>query len=148
MRIVTDRISPDELCWGLQEQNRLITQADGSTVQHRIQAVYVLRGNAIAEYTTDLGPTALWGTTPELQIRTTTGEDHDTPEDRVGWIRDEANRSRGDMFERELRADVVGSSTLIKDFLQEKEENWKRIHNQSQLGPYQNKQRNGYSRPR
>lgn len=142
MKIVTDRVHPDELCWGLREFNRQTPQG-----LRRVQAVYVLRGDSIAEYTTDLGSAWLFEGVPELKLLTTTGPD-DTPEDRVGECMEEAERSRGDSFERELRAEVKGSSTLIHDFLQEREENWQRIYNRSHFGPKYTKQRNGYSKPR
>lgn len=146
MKIVTDRISPDELCWGLKEEDRYITASDGKASLHRVQCVYVLRGDSIAEYTTDLGPASRWHGVPGLKLLTTAGP-NDTPEDRVGEVMEEAERSRGDAFERDLRAHVVGESTLIRDYWQEKEENRKRIANQSHFGPRYTKQRNGFSRP-
>ena len=139
MRIITERVSPDEPCHGFQDIDRLVKNRNGSTTWHRFACVYVVRGDSIAAYSEDMGPTANFSGEPLLKILS-------MGDDTVGEVCEEALRSRGDRFERELRAEIQGTSTLIRDFIQEKEENWERINNRSQFGPKQVKQRNGYSK--
>ena len=139
MRIVTDRVHKDEPCYGLQEVDRLIAYPDGSTRSRRIQAVYVVRGDCIAEYATDLGPSENFRNVMQLKLLS-------MGDDTVGECMEEAERSRLDTFERELRAEVVGTSTLIQDFIREKEENIERINNRSHFGPKHTKQRNGFDK--
>ena len=145
MNIVTERVSNDELCYGLQEVDRLMPMPDGSTAWRRIQAVYVLRGQAIAEYTTDLGSSKEMENVAERKILTCAYEG-DTPEDTVGEVMEMAARARGDDTFQKLKTEILEGSTLIKDFLQERSENWERIYNRSQFGPKYKKQRNGYDR--
>lgn len=130
MEILTETLNDDEPCHGVMETNR-----NG----RRVQFVFVIRGGSIAKHVTDLGPASLYEGVPELRLL---GMGDDT----VGEMVYEANMTRYDDFERKLRAEVKESSTLVKDFLQEKEENWERIKNRSQFGPAHKKQRNGFSR--
>ena len=133
----TETISPDEPCWGVIEQNRLMPMPDGSTQWRRMQIVLVNRGDGLAEYRTDLGNAFLWEAVPEQRLLS-------LGDDRVGDVLDEAERGRHDDFGNKIKQEIKESSTLIKDFLQEKEENWERIRNRSQFGPAQVKQRNGF----
>lgn len=130
MEILTDTLDDNEACYGVMETNRS---------GRRKQFVFVVRGDEMAKHVTDLGPASLYDGVPELRLL---GMGDDTVAEMVY----EANKTRHDDFERRLRAEVKESSTLVKDFLQEKEENWERIKNRSQFGPNYTKQRNGFSR--
>lgn len=130
MEILTETLDDNEACYGVMETNR-----NG----RRQQFVFVVRGDSIAKHVTDIGPASLYDGVPELRLL---GMGDDTVAEMVY----EANMTRYDDFERKLRQEVKESSTLVKDFLQEKEENWERIKNRSQFGPNYTKQRNGFSR--
>ncbi len=130
MEILTDTLDDNEPCYGVMETTR-----DG----RRKQFVFVVRGDEIAKHVTDLGPVSLYDGVPELRLL---GLGDDT----VGEMVYEANMTRYDDFERKLRQEVKESSTLVKDFLNEKDRNWAIIHNRSVFGPAQTTQRNGFSR--
>lgn len=132
MKIITDKISRDEPCHGLLEVDRSV-QGE----MHRMQSVFVVRGDSIAAYETDLGPSSLFG---ERQAIFAMGDES------VAFVMDWAERDRYDDTGRKLREELRESSTLIKDFIAEKEQNWERINNRSVFGPGINKQRNGYSK--
>ena len=141
-KYTTDYLDPNEPCHGLREYNRKLSGPNGSEEWHRVQAVYVVRdlpegGDAIAEYVTDMGSAWLWEHAPEIQMLA-------TGEVSVAEWQYLAERDRNDSYGLKLKEELRESSTLIQDFLQEKEENWKRIKNQSQFGPKHSKQRNGY----
>lgn len=140
MKITTDHVDNDELCHGLQEVNRMVPQPDGSQDWRRLQCVYVVRGDTIAEYAKDLGPSRLFDV-PEIKILALADK---LAGETVGNLIDEAERTRRDDFASKLRDYVRDSSTLISDFIQEKEENWERIKNRSHFGPNYTKQRNGF----
>ena len=137
MRIITDHVHPDEPCYGLQEVDRLEPMPDGSSQWRRVQAVYVVRGDTIAEYMTDLGPSMLFQRVTQIKLLA-------FGEESVGELMDEADRTRYDDYAEKLRQEVKESSTLIQDFVEEKERNWKIIRNQSVFGPGITRQRNGF----
>ena len=55
VRVATYFISKDEPAWSLTEVNRVSPHGDGSAGPRRFQIVAVMRGQAVAEYTVDLG---------------------------------------------------------------------------------------------
>jgi len=130
-RVIED-VSPDEKCYGLTETNRLVNGQ-----WRRVQTVFVARDGELCQYTRDVGDAWLLEEA-NLQAIYAVGEDS------VGTLMEEAERTRWDDYEKKLRQEVLEASTLIPDFLQEKEENWERIKNRSQFGPSYSKQRNGF----
>lgn len=132
MKILTERVSRDEPCHGLTEVDRMV---NGES--RRIQSVFVVRGDSIAAYETDLGPSSGFG---EPQAIYGMGDED------VAFMLDWADRDRTDDTGRKLRDELRESSTLIKDFLAFKEANWEIINNRSVFGPAHTKQRNGYSK--
>ena len=137
MKIVTDRISPDEPCYGLAEMNRMLAMPDRSMQWRRVQAVYVVRGDAIAEYTTDLGPASAFKDVDEACI-------FSMGDDRVGDLMEAAAYDRMDDTYKNLRDQVRGESTLLTDFITQKEKAAALINNRSVLGPLVSHQRNGF----
>lgn len=139
MKIVADRVHPDEACHGLVEVDRMTALADGSRQLRRVQEVYVVRGDSIASFAVDMGPADEFVNAAPIAI-------FSMGDDTVGQLRDMAEKDRMDDTFKKLRDEVRESSTLIPDFLREKEENWERINNRSVFGPGITKQRNGYSK--
>lgn len=138
LRLYTETVHPDEPCYGLLETTKTIVPKGKPPEPHRFQVVWVVRGDALVAHETDLGHISNFVGCEELRLLGPYGLD------KVGEMRDEAERTRHDDYERKLRAEVRDSSTLIKDFLQEKEENWERIKNRSQFGPAVTKQRDDF----
>lgn len=132
MNIITDHISRAEPCHGLVEKDRNVRGE-----MRRIQSVFVVRGDSIAAYETDLGPSSAFG---DGQAIFAMGDED------VAFITDWAENDRTDDTGRKLKEELRESSTLIKDFLAFKEENWEYIANRSVFGPGITKQRNGYDK--
>ena len=139
MKIVTDYVLPDEPCHGLQEIDRLLPQADGAWQLRRIQAVYVVRGDSIAEYVTDLGSAEDFADVAQSKMLA-------TGELTVAAMQAEAEHDRHDTFYRSVRNEMLEGSTLIQDFITLKERNWEIINNRSVFGGGVTKQRNGFSK--
>lgn len=138
MKIITDYVLPDEACHGLLERDQMVPVGKGLAL-HRIQEVFVVRGDAIAAYQTDLGPSSIW--------RNVMGEGiFATGEVTVAEVMAEAEKDRHDQTGHKLKEELREGSSLVKDFLAYKEENWERINNRSVFGPAHTRQRNGYSK--
>jgi hypothetical protein len=137
LKIATETVSPDEPCMGLQECNRLMPGAGGATEWHRVQCVYVVRGDAIAEHVRDLGPAVNFEGIPETKML-------GFGEESVALFQEQADRDRADDYYRKLQRELHEGSSLIKDFIDQKERNWKLIRNQSVFGPSVTRQRNGF----
>lgn len=127
-----EEISPDERCYGLAETNR---QVNGEW--RRVQVVYVARNGELCEHVTDLGNAFLW---EKVLLQAIYADGDET----VGVVTEEADRGRHDDYALKLREEIRESSTLIKDFIQEKEENIERIANRSVFGPKHKKARNEF----
>ena len=138
MKILTETISPDEPCHGLLERDQMVPVGKGFAL-HRIQSVFVVRGDAIAAYETDLGPASIWrNVSPEGIFA--------TGEVSVAEVMAEAEKDRHDQTGFKLKEELREGSSLVKDFLAFKEANWEIINNRSVFGPAHTKQRNGYSK--
>lgn len=127
MKIVTDRVYPDEPCWGLREGPRTVHSLTG-TAKHWVQAVYVIRGDAVAEYTTDYGPAENFKDSTEV-IYPSFGENS------VAQLQELAERDRySDKWARRRR-EMQAESTLIADILRQEEIIMEVKRNRSQFGP-------------
>lgn len=135
MKILTDKVSPDEPCHGLLERDQQVP--NGET--HRVQSVFVVRGDSIAAYETDLGPSCVWQNVAPEGIFA-------MGEVTVAEVMAEAEKDRHDQTGHRLKEELRAGSTLIADFLAFKESNWEVINNRSVFGPGISKQRNGYSK--
>lgn len=140
MKIIADRVFPDEPCWGLCERPRLTVMADGSRQRRWVQSVYVVResGNAIAEHNIDYGPAEEFAKIPPLLVPS---EGVDT----VAQLQELAERHRHDLRWWSYRENLKAESTLMKDIVRQDEEMKSAIHNKSVIGPAITIQRNGYS---
>lgn len=138
VRPIVQSVSMDERCYGLFERDGWVNyRKENRVAAVRLQTILVVRGDEIAEFKRIIGPAK--GLAP-LQLLGPFGEDS------VGEMVDEADRSRDDDYGVKLREEVRQSSTLIRDAIQEREENVERIANRSVFGPARTKQRNGFSR--
>jgi hypothetical protein len=132
MKIVTEYVDKDEGCWGLFEGPRNIPRRG-----HRwIQCVYVIRGDAVAEYATDLGPAEDFERIQPLLIPS-------FGENTVAQLQEFALRNRNDEYWANRRDEMLAESTLISDHIDQlyQEQAWKK--RRSQLGPLVTAQRNG-----
>lgn len=130
LKIVTDRVHPDEGCYGLYEGPR-----DGRW----LTALYVVRGDAIAEYTVDHGPEEAFAKIPPMMMPS-------YGENSVGEMLDWGERHRHDLRWFHKIERMKAESTLIQDVIEQRAERHLRIHNRSTFGPYQTIERNGHSR--
>lgn len=139
MKILASKVHPDEPCYGLYCGPRSVTMPDGTTEERLIEATYVIRGDAIAEYTVDYGPMSEW---PDL-----------TPvmypsfgENRVGELQWLAERDRHDDKWARHRRELQEGSTLIRDILRQEEQKINIHANRSVFGPARSIERNGFKR--
>jgi len=139
MRIITDYVLPDEACHGLLERDVIVSQANGSAELRRVQEVFVVRGDAIAAYQTDLGPASVWAKVMGEGIFA-------TGEVTVAEVMAEAEKDRHDQTGFKLKEELREGSSLVKDFLAFKEANFQIINNRSVFGPAYSKQRNGFDK--
>lgn len=104
----------------------------------RYQAIIVNRDDELAVWMYDLGPSAAFGAN---QFTFPLEWEHTVEE-----ARDMAEQQRHDNFWRRFLAEKQSESTLIEDFVNQKEEYRKIIHNQSVFGPGGFKSRIGFPR--
>ena len=133
---VTEAIHENEKAWSLREQNMV---RPPTHQVHRWQIITVVRNDKLAEWWNDLGPAAEFRA-PGIEIPALF-------EHSVAELRDIATEYRlGDDYWRKRTAELSAESTLVKDWLEQMEEDWRVIRNQSSFGPGVSKQRNGFDR--
>lgn len=121
MRQGTHFITNDEPAWELYESVRVAPNGDGSTGRRRFQIITVIRGEAFADYTVDMGPAT---STEPFAIRGG-WQDPDTKkvyiEETVGRLRDFAEKFRyrleNDFYARE----TIPFRDIQKEFTNEME---------------------------
>lgn len=111
MKIETAFVHPDEGCWGLREEPRMMPGPDGVSQSWRwVQTVFVIRGDTIAAHTTDYGPAENFeGVTPLMMPS--------FGDDTVAQLREHAERNRHDNYWQQRAAQQLEESTLIKDHI-------------------------------
>ena len=128
MHVVTDRIYPDEPCWGLREGPEARPQLDGSTQHRWVQKVFVVRGDRKAKFETDFGPASDFPDATPV-IYPSWGENT------VAQLQELAERDRhSDKWAKRRRELQVGS-TLIADILRQEEALLEIRSNRSHFGP-------------
>ena len=125
----------DEPCYGLSEQSLIMAFSDGSRQRRWVQKVKVVRGDALAEFTTDYGPAEDYEHIPPLFIPS-------FGDDSVAQLQELAENHRHDMRWEKRRKELQAESTLIKDILQREEEGREWVVNRSHFGPKLSVQRN------
>lgn len=130
MKIVTLSVHPDEECWGLRE---------GPRRGRWIQAVYVIRGDAVAEWTKDFGPAKDFKNATEV-IYPSFGENS------VGQLQELAERDRYSDKWAKRGKEQLAESTLIADILRQEEVLLEVTRNRSHFGSGVSVQRNDFPR--
>lgn len=128
MKIIAVSVHPDESCYSLQEGPR-----NGRWVQR----VYVVRGDAIAEYSVDFGPIENFKDATEV-IYPSFGENS------VGQLQELAERDRHSDKWARRRREMRAESTLISDILRQEETLLEIRRNRSHFGPGVSVQRNDF----
>lgn len=130
VKIVAPTIHPDEPCHGLYE---------GPRGGRWISAVYVIRGDAIAEHVIDHGQDIDFDRIPPLMMPC-------FGEENVGTMLEWGDRHRHDLRWWKREQEWRGESTLIQDVINQEAERLKMIRNASFLAPGLMKHRNDYHR--
>lgn len=112
MKIVTTYIHPDEPCYGLREGPRMVDVFPNAKEWHWVQRVYVIRGDAIAEYTKDFGPDDKYEGVTEIIIP-------GFGDDSVAALQAHADKNREDNYWAKRRQEMLEGSTLIKDHIEQ-----------------------------
>lgn len=132
MKIVTPVVHPDEPCYSLRE---------GPRGGRWVQAVYIIRGDAIAEWTKDYGPAEDYERIQSLIIPS-------FGENTVAQLQEWAEKNRHDDYWARRSDEMLAGSTLIQDVIRQDEECRQQIRNRSVIGPHFTRQRNLYSQER
>lgn len=130
MQIVTDKVYPDEPCYGLFE---------GPVKGRWTQYVFVVRGDAMAKFITDLGPEEQFARITPLLIP-------NFGDDSVSQLQDMAERNRHDTYWKDRGEEMLAESTLIQDAVDQLEKETLAVLNRSVVGPMVRVQRNAFSR--
>ena len=133
MKPVTLAVHEDEKAWSLRERNLV---RPPSFQLHRYQIITVIRDDALAEWWHDLGPAANFKG-PEIEVPSLLCHS-------VAELREIADGERNRTDWIKFTAEKQAESTLIMDFLNQVEENWRIINNQSVFGPGVTHQRDGF----
>ncbi len=137
MLIITDHVSPDEGCYGLAEGP--LTMPHGAGFQRRwVQRVFVVRGDAIAQYRIDLGSADYWEARALPQIIYSAGLDT------VGEMQESAERDRLEGRVMQYQKQLREESTLIEDSLAGLEQQHLAKRNRTIIGPHVFSQRGDY----
>lgn len=134
-RGVTVAVHENEKAWEIRE---LILVRPPDFQRHRYQIIVVNRDDKLCEWWHDLGP-ANGFKGPEFGMLSCF-------EYSVAELRDIAASKRDDTSWVTFMAEQREESTLIADFLNQTEEHWRLIYNQSTFGPGGHTQRNGFPR--
>lgn len=109
MELETATVSPDEPCYGLREESRVVPGLPG---RRWIQVVRVVRGNAIATHTTDFGPAEDYATVTPLLMPS-------FGENTVAQLREHAEKNRHDDYWHQRAQAQLAESTLIRDHIEQ-----------------------------
>lgn len=135
---VTLWATPNEKALALTETNQVVPSPEGGTAWHRIQSIFVVRGDAPAEWRTDLGPTANYKAS---QFRVPSYLEHTVAElqDIAEHLRSDTDRLAEKVISEEREAAAERLPGQFQDHMEAKNEAARR---RSQFGPKHNKQRN------
>ena len=129
MKIPTLMVHPDEECHGLWE---------GPRKGRWIQAIYVIRGDTVAEWTHDYGPASQYKDIQPIMMPS-------YGENSVAQLQEHADKNREDTYWADRVKTMKGESTLIADVIQQDEEMKLQIKNKTVIGPYRTVQRTLHS---
>jgi hypothetical protein len=135
VKILTSRVDPDEAAYGLYEGPR---QVPGKG-RRWLQAVYVVRGDTIAEWTHDFGPVENFERIQGLLMPS-------QGENTVAQLQEHADKNREDQYWANRADEMLSESTLIEDHIRQIDQNRGIIQNKSTFGRSGHFERNGYPR--
>jgi len=135
VKILASFVRPDEPCHGLYDGPRNVPGKG----RRWVQAVYVVRDDAIAEYLEDIGPAEDYERIQPMMIPS-------FGENTVAQLQEFALKNRHDDYWAQRVDEMLAESTLNADFQRQIDENRSIIHNRSTFGPGVVRQRNGYPR--
>lgn len=138
MRLITDYVLPDEPCFGLFEGPCMVPNLLG--IQERwVQDIKVIRDDKIHHYVRDLGPASEYPTVQPLMMPS-------LGDDTVAQLQEFAEKNRHDDYWAKYTEELLESSTLIQDHLNQWEMLREARHNRSVFGPHITRERNSYPR--
>ena len=115
MHIIATFVHPDEPCYGLWEGPAKVPAFPRGEEWHWVQRVFVLRDDAIAKFETDFGPDGQYERVTEILLPSPDGVNT------VGQLQAIAERNRHDDYWAKRRDEMLASSTLIKDHIDQLE---------------------------
>ena len=139
MRIMADKVHPDEPCWGYFTGPKQMPGYSEEENPRMLEQVFVIRGDAIACYEQDFGPADSFIYVPPMIIPS-------WGENTVAQLQDMGERHRHDPKWARRIIEYKESSTLFADVIRQEEQRHELIRNRSQFGPAGNFQRDGWSR--
>lgn len=142
MHIITDTVHPNEPCYGLWEGAEMAPVPGGENGAQDwrwIQKVFVVRGDTIAKYITDLGPADDYELITPIFLP-------NEGTDSVATLQAMAEKNRHDTYWQTRAKEQLEASTLISDLIEQEQKIHEVIRNQTVSGPYVTNQRNGWSR--
>lgn len=128
---------PDEPCYGLAEMPRMVAGR-----WRWVQAVYVVRDDTIAEWTADYGPAEHFARIQPIILPSPDGCNT------VAQLQEHADKNRVDDYWAKRADELSAESTLIKDHLDQFEQDRLEMRNRSVFGPAVSVQRFQYSQER
>ena len=141
MHIVTDKLHPDEPCWGYFTGPKQMPGYSEDDNPRMVEQVFVIRGDAIAKYERDFGPADSYIYVPPMMIPS-------WGENPVALLQDLGERHRNDDRWARRIVELKEGSTLFADVIRQEEQRSYLINNRTVVGPYQTTQCNGWSRTR
>lgn len=143
---IADDVHPDEPCYGyvevvvtpydIQRKHNFVSAENWGV--RRYGVTYVVRGDRLAAHVREMGLQENYACGP-FRIQS-------WGDDTVGecWNLADEHRGHGYLWEKEIMAEAAGTSTVVEDFINSIEQNYKTAMNQTVVGPGFKKQRNGF----
>ena len=136
MKLVTDYVLPDEPCFGLFEGACMVPNLLGVS-ERWVQDIKVVRNDQIHHYVRDLGPASEYPTVQPFLMPS-------LGDDTVAQLQEFADKNRQDDYWHRRSEEMLESSTLIQDHLNQREAIREVVRNRSVFGPAHTVQRNDY----
>lgn len=142
MHIITTYLDKTEPCyggWEGYEQAPIPGGLNGATDWRWLQKIFVVRGDTISKFVTDLGPAEDYEERITPIIVPCNGE-YD-----VSAIQYLLEQNRHDTYWQERAKAQLAESRLVWELVEQQDKLHRVIHNRTSSGPYVTVQRNGYA---
>lgn len=139
IKVQTNTIYPNEPAYGIYEGPAMLKGNDGSQTWRWVQDVTVIRNDEKAHHLTDMGAAEDFQYVTPLYMWSGLN-------DSVAVLQAYAEKNREDFYWQKRAEELLESSTLIRDVIEQEAKLHEVVANRSALGPYVSNQRNGYSR--